>query len=41
MTVQVAFGARGNRIGAALGALAFAALFAAPWWGGRGDLQLL
>ena len=41
MTVQVAFGARGNRIGATLGALAFAALFAAPWWGGREDLQLL
>jgi branched-chain amino acid transport system permease protein len=41
MTVQVAFGARGNRIGAVLGAIAFAALAAAPWWGGRADLRLL
>jgi branched-chain amino acid transport system permease protein len=41
MTVQVAFGARGNRIGAVLGAITFAALAAAPWWGGRDDLQLL
>jgi branched-chain amino acid transport system permease protein len=41
MTVRVAFGGRGNRIGAVLGAIAFAALAAAPWWGGRDDLQLL
>ena len=41
MTVRVAFGGRGNWIGAALGAIAFAALAAAPWWGGRDDLQLL
>jgi branched-chain amino acid transport system permease protein len=41
MTVRVAFGARGNRIGAALGAIAFVALASAPWWGGRDDLQLL
>jgi branched-chain amino acid transport system permease protein len=41
MTVRVAFGARGNRIGAGLGAILFLALAAAPWWGGRGDLQLL
>ena len=41
MTVQVAFGARGNGIGAVLGAIALAALAAAPWWGGRDDLQLL
>jgi branched-chain amino acid transport system permease protein len=41
MTVRVAFGARGNRTGAVLGAIAFAALAAAPWWGGRDDLQLL
>ena len=41
MTVQVAFGARDNRIGAVLGAIAFAALAAAPWWGGRDDLRLL
>src|SRR6516164_3239277 len=41
MTVRVAFGRRGNRLGVALGAIAFAALAAAPWWGGRDDLQLL
>jgi branched-chain amino acid transport system permease protein len=41
MTVRVAFGGRGQRIGAALGAIAFTALAAAPWWGGRDDLQLL
>jgi branched-chain amino acid transport system permease protein len=41
MTVRVAFGAPGNRIGAALGAIAFVALAAAPWWGGRDDLALL
>ena len=41
MTVRVAFGGRGNRIGAALGGIIFAILGAAPWWGGRDDLQLL
>jgi len=41
MTVQVIFGTRANRIGAAIGAIAFAALAAAPFWGGRDDLQLL
>ena len=41
MTVRVAFGARGNWFGAAAGAIVFAALVAAPWWGGRDDLQLL
>jgi branched-chain amino acid transport system permease protein len=41
MTVRVVFGGRGNFIGAVLGAIAFTALAAAPWWGGRGDLQLL
>src|SRR6516165_496996 len=41
MTVRVAFGRRGNRLGVALGAIAFVALVAAPWWGGRDDLQLL
>jgi branched-chain amino acid transport system permease protein len=41
MTVQVMFGTRANRIGAAIGAIAFAALAAAPSWGGRDDLQLL
>ena len=40
MTVRVAFGRRGNRLGVALGAIAFVALAAAPWWGGRDDLQL-
>jgi branched-chain amino acid transport system permease protein len=41
MTVRVAFGRRGNWFGAALGAIAFVSLAAAPWWGGRDDLQLL
>jgi len=41
MTVRVAFGTRTNWIGAALGAIALALLAAAPWWGGRDDLQLL
>jgi branched-chain amino acid transport system permease protein len=41
MTVRVTFGARGNWFGAAAGAIVFAALVAAPWWGGRDDLQLL
>ena len=41
MTVRVAFGGRGNWIGAALGGIIFAMLAAAPWWGGRDDLQLL
>jgi branched-chain amino acid transport system permease protein len=41
MTVQVVFGTRANWIGAAIGAIAFAVLAAAPLWGGRDDLQLL
>jgi branched-chain amino acid transport system permease protein len=41
MTVRVVFGRRGNWFGAALGAIAVAGLAAAPWWGGRDDLQLL
>ena len=41
MTVRVAFGTRTHWIGAALGAIAFVALAAAPLWGGRDDLQLL
>jgi branched-chain amino acid transport system permease protein len=41
MTVQVTFGTRANWIGAAIAAIAFAALAAAPLWGGRDDLQLL
>ena len=40
MTVRVAFGRRGNRLGVTLSAIAFVALAAAPWWGGRDDLQL-
>ncbi len=39
--MRVVFSRRGSWIGAALGAIAFAALAAAPWWGGRDDLQLL
>ena len=38
---RVAFGGRGNWIGAALGGIILAMLAAAPWWGGRDDLQLL
>src|SRR5215831_11005182 len=41
MTVRVAFGTRTHWIGAALGAIAFVALAAAPLWGGRDDLELL
>jgi branched-chain amino acid transport system permease protein len=41
MTVRVAFGGRAKWFGAAFGAIAFVALAAAPWWGGRDDLQLL
>ena len=41
MTVQVTFGTRANWIGTTIGAIAFAALAAAPFWGGRDDLQLL
>jgi branched-chain amino acid transport system permease protein len=41
VTVRVAFGGRGNWIGAALGGIIFAMLAAAPSWGGRDDLQLL
>jgi len=41
MTVRVAFGTRTNWIGTALGAIVFVSLAAAPWWGGRDDLQLL
>ena len=41
MSVQVTFGTRANRIGAAIGAIAFVTLAAAPFWGGRNDLQLL
>jgi branched-chain amino acid transport system permease protein len=41
MTVRVAFGGRASWIGPALVAIVFVALAAAPWWGGRDDLQLL
>src|SRR6266702_4535315 len=41
MNVRVAFGTRTNWIGTALGAIVFVSLAAAPWWGGRDDLQLL
>jgi len=41
MSVRVAFGTRAHWIGTALGAIVFASLAAAPWWGGRDDLQLL
>jgi branched-chain amino acid transport system permease protein len=41
MTVRVAFGGRAKWLGAAFGAIALVALAAAPWWGGRDDLQLL
>jgi len=41
MSVRVAFGARTHWIGTAFGAIVFVSLAAAPWWGGRDDLQLL
>jgi len=41
MSVRVVFGSRSSRIGTALCALALVALAAAPFWGGRDDLQLL
>lgn len=41
MSVRVAFASRSSRIGFALCAIALAALAAAPYWGGRDDLQLL
>ena len=41
MSVRVVFGSRSSRIGTAVCALALVALAAAPFWGGRDDLQLL
>jgi len=41
MSVRVVFGSRSSRVGLALGALCVLALAAAPFWGGRDDLQLL
>jgi branched-chain amino acid transport system permease protein len=40
-TVRVTFGTHANWIGTGLGAIAFVALAAAPFWGGRDDLRLL
>jgi branched-chain amino acid transport system permease protein len=41
MSVRVVFASRSSRIGSALCALGLVALAAAPFWAGRGDLQLL
>jgi len=41
MKVRVAFASRSSQIGMALFAIALVALAAAPFWGGRDDLQLL
>jgi branched-chain amino acid transport system permease protein len=41
MSVRVAFASRSSRIGMALCAVALVVLAAAPFWGGRDDLQLL
>ena len=41
MSVRVAFASRSSRIGFVLCALSLAVLAAAPYWGGRDDLQLL
>jgi branched-chain amino acid transport system permease protein len=41
MSVRVVFGSRSSHIGAALCAVALIGLAAAPFWGGRDDLQLL
>lgn len=41
MSVRVVFASRSSRIGMALSAVALVALAAAPFWGGRDDLQLL
>jgi branched-chain amino acid transport system permease protein len=41
MSARVTFASRSSRAGMALCAVAFAALAAAPAWGGRDDLQLL
>ena len=41
MSVRVAFASRSSRVGMALSAVALVALAAAPFWGGRDDLQLL
>jgi branched-chain amino acid transport system permease protein len=41
MSVRVAFASRSSRIGMVASALALVVLAAAPFWGGRDDLQLL
>ncbi len=41
MSVRVAFASRSSRIGMALCTVALVALAAAPFWGGRDDLQIL
>ncbi len=41
MSVRVVFASRSSRVGVALCALGLVALVAAPFWGGRDDLQLL
>ncbi len=41
MTVRVVFGSKSSRVGTALCAAGLVVLAAAPFWGGRDDLQLL
>ena len=41
MNVRVVFLSRASRIGMAIAVAGLAGLVAAPWWGGRDDLQLL
>jgi branched-chain amino acid transport system permease protein len=41
MTVRVAFASRSSRVGTVLCAISLVVLAAAPFWGGRDDLQLL
>ncbi len=41
ISVRVVFGSRSSHVGLALGALCVLVLAAAPFWGGRDDLQLL
>jgi branched-chain amino acid transport system permease protein len=41
VNVRVAFASRSSRVGTALCAVSLAVLAAAPFWGGRDDLQLL
>jgi branched-chain amino acid transport system permease protein len=41
MSVRVVFASQSSRVGVALSAIGLVALAAAPFWGGRDDLQLL